>query len=250
MTLPSSSSVPSRWITFLQSVPLFTLLAERELALLSRDFVPREFAKGQIIFCQGDPGITLFVVMEGKIRIFRTSAAGDETSINIFGTGDVFGEFAAIDQQPRSATAQAVPRSTLLEMTGERFLQHMRAMPDLALGMVKLLAGKLRWTAGFAETVAQYDAAGRLLHILLQYAEQYGEAQVPGKRYVLDLSLNQADLATLVGVRREHINRLLHDWSQRGLIEYNAGKIILLDLPRVRQERDSRIEARLDRAEG
>jgi CRP-like cAMP-binding protein len=134
-------------------------------------------------------------------------------------------------------------------MWGDRFLQHMREMPDLALEMVRLLTGKLRWTTTFAETIAQYDAAGRLLHILLLYNERFGQEQIVGKRYVLDLALNQADLATLVGVRRERINRLLQDWSRRGLIEYDDGKLIILDLPRVRQERDSRNEANLDQGE-
>jgi hypothetical protein len=60
---------------------------------------------------------------------------------------------------------------------------------------------------------------------------------------VLELGLNQTDLATLVGARRGWINTILQDWRKRRLIEYEAGKIILLDLPRIRQERDSRFAA-------
>ena len=61
--------------------------------------------------------------------------------------------------------------------------------------------------------------------------------------YELDLGLSQADLATLVGARREWVNRILQDWRKRGLIEYDSGKIIILDLPRVQAELDSRTEA-------
>jgi CRP-like cAMP-binding protein len=86
-------------------------------------------------------------------------------------------------------------------------------------------------------------AAGRLLHILLQYNEQLAEEVEAGKRYVLDLGLNQADLASLVGARREWVNRLLQDWRRRGLIEHQAGRITILDLPAAQRERDSRIEA-------
>jgi CRP-like cAMP-binding protein len=116
-------------------------------------------------------------------------------------------------------------------------------MPDLALGMTRLLARKLRWTGTHAETMAQYDCAGRLLHTLLLYNERFGEGDEAGKRYVLDLGLNQTDLASLVGARREWVNRLLRDWKKRGLVEYEAGKIFILDLARVEAERDSRIEA-------
>jgi CRP-like cAMP-binding protein len=107
----------------------------------------------------------------------------------------------------------------------------------------------LRWTAAYAEAIAQFDAAGRLLHILLLYNKQFGREVEAGKRYVLDLSMNQADLASLVGARREWINRILQDWRRRGLLEHEDGKITLLDLPAVVRERDSRIEAHFGEGE-
>jgi CRP/FNR family transcriptional regulator len=116
-------------------------------------------------------------------------------------------------------------------------------MPELALGMSRLLVSKVRWTAAYAETMAQFDAAGRLLYLLLEYNDRFGEELETGVRYRLDLGLTQADLATLVGVRREWISRCLGGWRKRGLVEYDTGEIIILDLPEVRQERDSRIEA-------
>jgi len=241
---PSSRKDPlAERITFLEGVSLFTDLKERDLAILVDDFRLREYARDEIIFHQGDHSYDLYVVMKGKIRIFKTSPSGDETSINIFSAHDIVGEFSTIDGQSRSATAKALTYCALLEMTQDRFLHHMREMPDLALGVARLLASKVRWTAAYAETIAQFDAAGRLLHILLLYNEQFGEEVEAGKRYTLDLSLNQSGLASLVGARREWINRILRDWHKRGLIEYDAGKIVILDLPAVDRERDSRIEA-------
>ena len=230
-------------VAFLRNVPLFAELSDAERRALAADFRLREYQKDETIFRQGDYSRELYIVVKGKARIFKISPSGNETSIHISSTGDIIGEFATIDGQPRSATAKAVGRCALLEMVGDKFLQHMREMPDLALGMSRLLTGKVRWTAAYAETIAQYDAAGRLLHILLLYNEQFGEEIEAGKRYVLDLALNQGDLASLVGARREWINRILQDWRNRRLIEYQAGKIVILDLPRVQQERDRRIEA-------
>jgi CRP-like cAMP-binding protein len=228
-------------------VSLFADLTEAELKILLGDLYYREFTKDEIIFRQGDTSRELYVVMRGKIRIFKVSPAGAETTIEIFSVGSVMGEFAVVDSEPRSATAKAIEAADVLVMSHDRFLRHMRQMPDLALGMTKLLASRVRWTASFAETIAQYDAAGRLLHMLLLYNEQFGQEEEAGKRYVLDLSLNQTDLASLVGARREWINRLLRDWQKRGLVTYEAGKIIILDLPRAKQERDSRIEANVSK---
>jgi CRP-like cAMP-binding protein len=224
-------------------------LKEDDLRILVNDFRPCVYEKDEIIFRQGDTDCNLYLIVEGKVRIFRLSPSGNETSINIFSACDIIGEFSAIDCQPRSATAKAIERCTLLEMAGDQLVRRMREMPELAISMARLLAGKVRWTAEYAETIAQYDAAGRLLHILLLYNEQFGEEVEAGKRYVLDLSLNQADLASLVGARREWVNRILQNWHRHGLIEYKAGKIIILDLPRVVQERDSRIEALGEKAD-
>ena len=168
---------------------------------------------------------------------------GNETSIQIFFPGDVIGEFAVIDDQPRSATAKAVDNCQLMTIKGDQFSKYMQDIPRLAIGMNRLLTTKVRWTAAYAETIAQYDAAGRLLHILLLYNDRIGQETEPGKQYVLDLGLNQADLASLIGARREWVNRLLRNWHRRRLIKYEAGKIIILDLPRVKQERDNHIEA-------
>jgi hypothetical protein len=70
-----------------------------------------------------------------------------------------------------------------------------------------------------------------------------GEKQESDNRWVLDLGLNQTELASLVGVGRGWLNHLLQDWNRRGLVEYSAGMIIILDLARVRQERDQRMES-------
>jgi len=232
--------------SFLQGIPLFAELGEADLEILTRDFHSRKYRKKEIIFHQGDDSRVLYVVMEGKVRIFCISPAGNETSIRIFSAREMIGEFSAIDDEPRSTTAQAVEDCTLLKMGQARFLQCLREMPELAMGLIKQLVEKLRWTTDYAETIAQYDTAGRLLHIILHYNEALGKEIKAGKRYELDLSMNQADLASLVGARREWVNRILRDWSKCGLIEYKHGKITIIDLPAVEEERDRRTELYTD----
>jgi CRP/FNR family cyclic AMP-dependent transcriptional regulator len=249
MSAPSDQDILVRRIAFLKEVPLFADLKQDDLCRLVNDLRPRLYEKDAIIFRQGDASSELYLIIEGKVRIFKLSPSGSETSINVFCAGDIIGEFAALDRQPRSATAKAIGRCTLLEMDGDRLLQRMRELPDFAISMARVLAGKVRWTAEYAETVAQFDAAGRLLHILLLYNQQFGQEIEVGKRYELDLCLNQSDLASLVGARREWVNRILQSWHRQGLIEYKAGKIVILDLPRVIRERDSRIEAYREKAD-
>ena len=241
--ITSRSKKLDQQIVFLKQTPLFTSLNDNDLQTILKDFKIRLYRRDDIIFSQGDESHEIYLIQKGKLRIFRVSPSGGETSINIFFPKDIVGEFAAVDNQPRSASAKAIGNCSLLVMPQTSFVHHLRTIPDLSLSLAKLLTNKLRWTAAYAETIAQYDAAGRLLHILLSYNYQFGEVVEEGKRYILNLALNQTDLASLIGTRREWVNRLLQDWRKRGLIEYKAGKIIILDLPRVEQERDSRIEA-------
>ena len=119
----------------------------------------------------------------------------------------------------------------------------MQNIPSLALEMCRLVIDKARWTTKYAETIAQYDAADRLLWLLLHYIEQMGQEIEVGKSYRLDLGLNQTDLASLVGARRGWINHILGEWRDRGLLEYKAGVLTILDLPRVQQEYDNRMQA-------
>ena len=108
--------------------------------------------------------------------------------------------------------------------------------------MSHMLVGKLRWTAAYAEAAAQYDAARRLLHILLLYNRKFGRELEPGKKYELDLGLTHTDLGSLVGTGREWVSRLLSKWRSKGLIDVDNGVITILDLPRVEAERNRWIQ--------
>lgn len=239
----------SRRVALLHNMSLFSGLNESQLATMVNELHLREYKKNEMIFHQGDESRAVYIVLRGKVRIFKTSPAGNETTIAIFSTHDVIGELAALDNGPRSATAKAITDASLLVMSQQRFLHYLQTVPELAYGLAKMLADKLRWTAAYAESIAQFDAAGRLLHILLLNNERFGQTIEPGMRYTVDLGLTQGDLASMVGARREWVNRILNDWRRRGLLEFDRGVITILDLPRVMAERDSRIEANLSSVE-
>ena len=107
MDMLSPNAPPSRRMQFLQTVPLFADLNAAELTALANDFGVRKYDKGEIIFHQGDESREFYVVFRGKVRVFKTSPGGDETSIVIFSAGGIIGEYAAADSRPRSATAKA-----------------------------------------------------------------------------------------------------------------------------------------------
>lgn len=233
----------ARRLSLLREIELFHDTKDADLLHMLDDFRLREFKKDELIFHQGDESREVYIVLKGKIRVFKISPSGNETSIAIFSSHDIIGELAALDNLPRSASAKSLGAVSLLSMSQDSFLHYLRTVTGFAFGLCKVLSQKQRWTAAYAESVAQFDAAGRLLHIILLNNERYGEAVETGKRYVIDIGLNQTDLASMVGARREWVNRILSDWRKRGLVEMDGSRITILDLPRVVAERDSRLES-------
>jgi len=240
-----ASETLNRRIAILKEIPLFHSLRESQLAALADDLRHRDFNRDDVIFRHGDESSEVYVLLKGRVRIFKISPGGAETTIDIFSTHDILGEFAALDQLPRSASAVAISPVSLLIMSQTTFVHYLSTIPELSLTLARLLAQKLRWTAAYAEAIAQFDAAGRLLHILIQFNDRYGRAVVEGQQYELDLALTQSDLASMVGARREWVNRIIGEWRRRGLLDFDRGVITILDLPRVIAERDSRTEANL-----
>ena len=98
--------------TFAQ-VSLFSTLDPEGLRELAAAARRRGFRAGEVIFHRDDPGQVLYVIREGKVKIYITSPDGQEVALAVFGPGDYFGELALLDGQPRSASAVAIERSRL-----------------------------------------------------------------------------------------------------------------------------------------
>jgi len=228
-------------IEFLSAVDLFAELNKNDLALVSNDFRERKYPRGRTIFNQEDNSHQFFVVQEGLVRIFHLSMGGEETTVNIFAKGTLLGEFGLVDGLPRSATAEAMTDCVLLEMSRDDGLNHLTHIPGLALSMCRRIAQKVRWTTEYAETMARMDAPGRFLHLLLLFKEhgQLCTEIVPNQQYEIEINMNQSEMASMIGVDRKWMNKLIQEWRKRDLLEFDRRKISILDLPQVEAERDS-----------
>jgi len=232
----TEKEILSQRLNFLENVAPFAGLKRSELLIAADKFKPKKYKKKEIIFHQEDDSRSAFIIMEGTVRVVRINQGGNETTINVYSQYDIIGEFSAIDELPRSSMVQAVEDCILLQIDRKELLHLIREMPDFAVGFVNLLVQKLRWTTFFAETIAQYNTPGRLLFIILHFKERLGKVIIRNKQYEIHLHMNQADLASLVGARREWVNRILKGWSERGLIKHEKGIITVLDLPAVEAE--------------
>jgi CRP-like cAMP-binding protein len=131
-------------------MPLFADVEEAQLQAIADDIRQRHFGRGSIIFREDDQGQTLYMVKSGAVRIFANTPDGHETTLILCSQpGDVFGELAAVDGRPRSATAVTLCPTLLYSLSADHLYKHLRQCPQLALNFMNELSNRQRITSRF-----------------------------------------------------------------------------------------------------
>jgi CRP/FNR family transcriptional regulator/CRP/FNR family cyclic AMP-dependent transcriptional regulator len=215
-------------MNFLKQTALFANINEADLRTIAQNIVPRRYQQGDIIFHEGDPGHSLYLVKSGQVRIFINGIDGSETSVILFGKpGDIFGELAVIDGLTRSASAVALGKTVLYTMSRENFREQMRLCPQLALNFMKVLSQRVRYNTRQMDSFATQAVPQRLARKLLELAQDYGRAQTNGVS--IAMALTQTNLASLIGATRESTNKSLRQFRKQGWIDLANGQINILD---------------------
>jgi CRP-like cAMP-binding protein len=211
----------------LERVPFLAALERPDLEQLAGVVTRRQFRKGDAIFHKEDEGQSLFIVEDGAVRIYVPSAQGADLTLAILGAGDFFGDLSLLDGQPRSAGADAMQDTRALILERSDFLELMRSRPDAALAIMAVVSKRLRETDEMASDLAFLDVGGRLAKRLLELASSHGVRRDDGT--LLDVSITQEQLANMIGVTRESVNRNLASFRRAGLISSQGRRIILRD---------------------
>lgn len=216
--------MPGQIVSHIGSIPLFEGLPRRHLEDLAMILVDQLFRKGQTIFSEGDEGNGFYVVISGRVKVYKVSAEGKEQILHILGTGEPFGEAPVFAGQHFPAHAMALEQSRIFYFPREGFIELIRKTPDLALNMLAVLSRRLRKFAGLIEDLSLKEVPGRLAAYLLYLREmRQGVDNV-------DLDISKGQLASLLGTIPETLSRILGRMSSRGLIEVDGPRIRILDL--------------------
>ncbi|NOX24821.1 MAG: Crp/Fnr family transcriptional regulator [Deltaproteobacteria bacterium] len=180
--------------------------------------------RGGLIFSEGDPGSGFYVVVTGKVKIFKLSPDGKEQILHIFPPREPFAEAAIFAGDPYPAHAVAMSASRLFFFSRRSFLELIRSKPDLAMNMMAALSMRLKKFTAMIEALSLKEVPGRLAtHLLLLSEQQDHSAEIR-----LDLAKNS--LASLLGTIPETLSRILAKMTGQGLIEANGKVIKILDI--------------------
>jgi CRP/FNR family cyclic AMP-dependent transcriptional regulator len=207
----------------LGQIPLFAELATEELDGLGACLRRRRYRKGEVVFLQGDPGTSLYIIETGRVRIALSSPEGKEVVLALLGPADFFGDLALLDGEPRSADAVAHEPSELLLLLRDDFLQFLGAHPRATAGLLAVLSRRLRRNTLLLQDAAFLDVPGRLARVILELAQ--AEGRPDGNGVVITSRLTQTELAGMVGATRESVNKWLRSYERRGLICCQRGHI-------------------------
>jgi len=205
------------------SIPFFEELPDEQIEDLCMIVADQVFHRGQIVFSEGDDGTGFYVVISGRVKIFKLSPEGKEQILHIFGPGDPFGEAAVFSGQHFPANAEAMESSRIFFFPRGSFSDLIKDNPSLALNMLAILSKRLRRFANLIDDLSLKEVPGRLAaHLLYLSGQSEGSEQ-------LELNITKTQLASLLGTIPETLSRILGKMSKQGLIESDGRQIKILE---------------------
>ncbi len=189
----------------LRRYPIFADLSERELTSLASNTVRRSFAKGTYIYHPGSPGLNLYLVESGWVRVFYVNNRGEEFLMNLNTPPDCFGLPLLPDHQTRVTGATALRDTVLLSLSRDAVFDAMRRFPQLGLNVYLEMSNAMRSLGEYANMIATVSVPGRLARMLLHFSNKCPD----DKKDEIDLPITQTDVASMIGSSRGRVNRAL-----------------------------------------
>ncbi len=172
----------------LARVPIFSGLAENELAFLMQRVVPRHYAAGEMVFGEGEPCLGLYVVESGQVRIFKSSSGGREHVLSIDGPGSSVAELPVFDGGNYPASVATIDDATLLFISKQDFQALCLTHPQVALKVLRVVGARLRRLVGIIEELSFTTVRHRLASFLLRHAQKEGKRKNDGIEILLPAS--------------------------------------------------------------
>ncbi|MGD2124916.1 MAG: Crp/Fnr family transcriptional regulator [Desulfobacteraceae bacterium] len=210
-------------IKHIASIPLFKGLPNEQLEDLTMITVDQVFRRSQTIFIEGDDANGFYVIISGRVKIFKLSPEGKEQTLHIFGPGEPFGEVPVFEGRHFPASAEALEESRICFFPRKSFVDLIRRNPSLALNMLAVLSRRLRRFAALIDDLSLKEVPGRLAAYLLYLSEQKMGSND------LELTITKGQLASLLGTIPETLSRILSKMTGQGLIESIGPQIRILD---------------------
>jgi CRP/FNR family transcriptional regulator len=231
--MPSENT--ARTAEFLSRVRLFSNLSEAErLALASRAF-RKEFGAGQSLFLEGEPCHGLYLLAEGSVKIYKSSASGREVLLAIDQAPASIAEIPVFDGGNFPASAMAVGNVVAYFIPTQDFQQMCRENPDILLKLMLIIGRRLLGLVAIVHQVTFGSVRQRLARTLLDFEREAGGSPFP-------MPTTHQELALRLGTVREVVSRNLSRFQAQSLIRIQNREISVLDPAGLETEAETEIQ--------
>lgn len=207
----------------LNRMHLFSELNPSDTDILTSHGTTRTYPANSILINEGDETDSLYVLLEGEVKVYASDENGKEVILNILGPGEYFGELALVDNEPRSASVKTMQTTKVMVIAKHDFKKVLADYPDIAFNMIQSLARQVRDLTNNVKSLALMDVYGRVAHTLLDMASEMEDG-----RMVIEQKLTHQDIADMVGASREMVSRILKDLVNGGYISIKS-KIVTIN---------------------
>jgi CRP-like cAMP-binding protein len=217
-------------VEILSRIPLLAGLEPAELESLASRAVERRFEPEDSLFWEGDECQGMYLLVEGAVKIFKTSPAGREMMLDLVYAPSSIAELPLFDRGPYPASVRAVKPSLTLFINRSDFYHACRQNPDLPLKILAVVGRRLRQLVFVVESITFGSVTKRLARLLLDLQAEQGSAGV---------SLTHQELASRLGTVREVVSRNLARFRVQGLVGIEGREITILNAAALKAEAEA-----------
>jgi len=213
-------------VEFIKSIPYFSGLSQAELDSIRGVVFEKKAVRGEILLFEGEPAETLYFVVAGAVKVFKTSADGKEQILHIIRPGEAFNDVPVFSGGVNLASAGAMG-AVVLNMIKKSDLEViLRKYPQVALNVIQVLSQRVQHLVSMVEDLSFRHVTGRVAKVLLEYAGD-GAGEKP--------RLTQQEMAAMVGTAREMVGRSLKTLEGEGKIRLDRHRIVITNREALRE---------------
>ena len=215
----------SPMLDYLREISPYNDLSEAELESFAGIATRRKFKKNTLLIHQGDDTGSLYILLDGEMRVYIEDDQGRELTVKILKPGDSFGELALLGDFPRTANVMTMTDCVVSAVSKSGYLTILQDHPQISLALIKSLAHMVRETTEELSCIALLDVYGRLTHVLEKYAvERDGQKQVP--------KFTHREISNMIGSSREMVSKIMKELEKGDYISVSDEHYLLnRDLP-------------------
>ena len=205
----------------IKSIIYFEGIVEDEIVYIAERTMLRSFSSGELIFLEGEQAEGLWIVKEGSVKVFKLNPDGGEHILHLRGPGKTFNDISALDGGSNPANAATLSSEAFIWLVPSEVIRHVIIRnPQVALNVIKHLAGRVRSLVEQIEDLALYSVIVRLARFLLKQAED-PSLSGPG--------ITRTAIAAHINTTPQTISNVLHTLEETGAVKFDRHRILIVN---------------------